>query len=407
MSEDEFRDFADPYENQVRYSFDERGLSYLYADSLKMSLRYVCDIGKPFHYGAGKWQEDVGYVFSRKYAKDFVSFLKDKVSDQEKKKCVDMLLNRSKRETIIKDAQDVHPVTMRNFDANPHLLNCLNGTYDLETDQFRNHQPLDFLSKQANVNYVPGAKNERWTKFINEIMCGDTDLAHYLQKILGYCLSGATSEECLFIAYGPTTRNGKGTLMESIGNVLGDYARTMQPASLAQRKASGSGHSADIARLAGIRFVNASELPSDMKLDAAIVKQITGGDTVTTRLLYQNFFEYKPQFKVFINTNHLPEIEDDTLFSSGRLRLIPFDRHFDEAEQDHSLKHEFRKDEGKSAILNWLLEGYALYMKEGLIPPKRAEDLLLEYCKNNDRVGLYIKHRLESCDEKQEKQRRW
>ena len=191
--------------------------------------------------------------------------------------------------------------------------------------------------------------------------------------------------------------------METINNLMGDYSMTIQPASLAQRKAAGKDHSADIARLAGVRFVNASELPTDLKLNAAIVKQMTGGDKVTTRFLHKNFFEYRPQFKIYINTNHLPAIDDDTLFAGRRLRLIPFDRHFDDKSQDHGLKKFFREDVNKSAILNWLLEGYSRYKAEGLATPPRAEELLNEYRKSCDAVGFYIESRLTPCDDKERK----
>lgn len=382
--------------NPKRYERDELGMGYLFADNFKHLLRYVRDADEWYYYIDGIWKEDKGGIIARQCAKTLIEYLKATISDE---KFLDEFSKRTKRETMLKEARDVYSKSLSDFDTDPFLLNCLNGTFDLQTGQFRPHESADFLTKRACVIFNPDAKCPRWVKFLSEITCGDTELELYLQKISGYGLSGDTSEECLFILYGPTTRNGKGTFMESTLNVLGDYAKTIQPDSLAYRKVNGSGHSDDIARLAGIRFVNASELPNDMKLNAAIVKQITGGDTVTTRFIYKGFFEYRPQFKIFINTNHLPEVGDDSLFSSGRLKLIPFDRHFDDTEQDKSLKSVFRGDDSKSAILNWLLEGYQLYKKEGLTPPSRSEELLLEYRKNSDAVGLYIEKRLTSCNE--------
>jgi len=383
--------YVDPSSDPNRYTLDNLGCGYLFADTFSDRLRYVMDAKNWYFFDGCLWREDIGGIFACQCAKLLVEHLKSHGQDDY----ADLLTKRTQRETMIKDAMDVNPLTLSDFDADPHLLNCLNGTIDLRTGQFREHNSADFLSKKADVAYDPNAKCERWEQFVDEIMCHDAELAVYLQKTLGYSLSGDTCEECLFIFYGPTTRNGKGTLMETAYNLLGDYSLTMQPNSLAQRKRAGSSHSADIARLAGCRFVNVSELPSEYKLNAAIVKQLTGGDTVTTRYLYKNFFEYRPQFKIFINTNHLPEIEDDTLFSSGRLRLIPFDRHFKDNEQDRGLKKLFREDINKSAILNWFLDGYKLYMADKkLTPPPRAEELLRQYRKTSDTIGLYIENRL-------------
>lgn len=390
--------FIYPLANPKRYERDELGMGYLFADTFHNLLRYVRDADEWYHYIDGVWREDKGGIIVRQCAKVLIEYLKATLSDE---KFLDEFSKRNKRETVIKEAKDVYSKSLSDFDIDPFLLNCLNGTIDLRSLQFRPHDPADFLTKKAKVIYNPNAKCERWDKFVGEITCGNADLLLYLQKSCGYGLSGDTSEECLFILYGPTTRNGKGTFMESTQGVLGDYAKTIQPDSLAYRKSNGSGHSDDIARLAGIRFVNASELPNDMKLNAAIVKQITGGDTVTTRFIYKGFFEYRPQFKIYINTNHLPEVGDDTLFSSGRLKLIPFDRHFDETEQDKSLKSFFREADSKSAILNWLLKGYELYKSEELTPPSKVVELLHEYRKNSDAVGLYIENRLVSCDERE------
>jgi putative DNA primase/helicase len=387
----------DPSSNPERYTHDDFGMGNLFADTFCCCIRYVYDADEWYYHDGGAWREDKGSDFTRRCVKAFLETLRKMLPEKD---FIEELSKRTKRETIIKEARDVYSISLSDFDTNPFLFNCMNGTINLKTGEFYDHNPDNFLSKIANVTYDPNAKCERWKNFINEIMCGDEALSAYLQKSSSYGgLSGDTCEECLYILYGPTTRNGKGTYTESLMNVLGDYARTIQPDSLAQRKANGSGPSADIARLAGVRFVNASELPSGMKLNAAIVKQITGGDTVTARYLYQNFFEYRPQFTPFINTNHLPIIDDDSLFSSGRLKLIPFDKHFNDSEQDTRLKSFFRDENSKSAMLNWLLEGYELYKAEGLTPPPKAEALLREYRKNSDAVGSYVENRLEPCDD--------
>lgn len=221
-------------------------------------------------------------------------------------------------------------------------------------------------------------------------MCGDTETIKFLQKVLGYALSGDTSLECFFILHGSTTHNGKSTLTETIGHIMGDFSRTIQPETLSRRSTDGSKPSPDIARLKGARLVNMPEPEKGLELNIALVKQLTGGDTYTGRFLNENPIEYKPEFKIFINTNHLPRTSDDTVFSSDRVKLIPFDRHFKPEEQDNGLKKLFQKTDSKSGILNWLIEGYRLLQAEGLDVPERVKNATLAYRQEVDIIGSFL-----------------
>lgn len=197
--------------------------------------------------------------------------------------------------------------------------------------------------------------------FIEEIMSGYTDKAMFLKKMMAYGLSGDTKYEIFFILYGLLTRNGKGTLCDSILLVMGTYGLTDKAKTIALRgNTGGSSPSEDVARLAGVRFVNISEPNKDLILDAAKVKTMTGNDTLNAQFLYENSFDFKPQFKLYINTNYLPQITDMTIFTSRRLLIIPFDKHYSPSEQDKNLKRTFAKAESQSAILNWLVEGCQL-----------------------------------------------
>jgi putative DNA primase/helicase len=221
-------------------------------------------------------------------------------------------------------------------------------------------------------------------------MCGDTDTSVFLQKSLGYALTGDTSLECFFILYGNTTRNGKTTLSETVAYILGDYARTIQPQTLARRPTDGSAASPDIARLKGARLVNMPEPEKGLELNIALVKQLTGGDTFTGRHLNENPIEFRPECKFFINTNHLPRTTDDTVFSSGRVRLIPFERHFKPEEQDTGLKRLFRKRDSMSGILNYMIDGYRLMLEVGLDAPERVADAIAEYRQETDIFGQFL-----------------
>ena len=192
------------------------------------------------------------------------------------------------------------------------------------------------------------------------------------------------------ILYGETTRNGKGTLMESVLRVMGDYGITVRPETIAQkRNANSHSPSEDVARLVGVRFANISEPSRGLVLDAAQVKSMTGNDTLNARYLNENSFDFSPQFKLYINTNYLPVVSDMTLFSSGRIVIIPFDRHFEEGEQDRSLKTTFSESETQSAILNWLLDGYEQLQKRGLTQPASVREATAAYYHDSDKTHQF------------------
>jgi putative DNA primase/helicase len=246
------------------------------------------------------------------------------------------------------------------------------------------------ISKLAPVRYDTEATCPRWEQFIDEIMCGDLELALYLQKAIGYALTGLTEYEIFFILYGNKTRNGKTTLMETIANLLGDYTRNAQAQSLSRRSIDGSAATPDMARLKGARLVTVPEPEKGLELNIALIKQLTGGDTYTARFLNANPFEFKPEFKLFINTNHLPRTADDTVFTSGRVKIIPFNRHFDVSVQDTGLKKLFRKSKNKSAILNWAVMGWWMVRETGFDAPPTVDAAIEAHRAEADIIGTFL-----------------
>lgn len=194
----------------------------------------------------------------------------------------------------------VYPISMQAFDRNKYLFNCKNGTLDMRTLEFREHRPEDYLTMESGITYDPEADCPRWHSFIQEVMCGDKDLADFLQRSLGYALTGDTSQECMFILYGATSRNGKGTAMETFLKIMGDYGKTSNPDMLATKFRGGStgGPSEEVARLVGARFVNISEPEKKITFNAALVKRMTGNDTINARFLNENSFDFVPVFKI-------------------------------------------------------------------------------------------------------------
>ena len=392
-------------ENNPRYPWTEIGYGRLFADCYRSIARFVPERKSWYCYRDGIWAADVGNLQTMELCKELADALMiHALTIQNEQQRKEYLKNYSKwqvrrtRETILKDAQSIHPISIGDFDSDPYVFNCRNGTLHLDTMTFTIHNPEDRLTKISPVDYDPHARCDRFLTFVNEITSSDADKARFLQKMLGYGMSGDTRYECLFILYGATTRNGKGTLCESVLKVLGTYGCTARPETLSMKlNANSHNPSEDIARLAGVRFANISEPGKGMVLNAAQVKSMTGNDTLNARFLHENSFDFIPQFKLYINTNYLPVINDMTLFNSGRVVTIPFERHFEEAEQDKGLKAEFRKAENQSAILNWLVEGYRLLMEEGMKLPDSVITATEEYRKDSDKVWQFVQERLDEA----------
>ena len=379
------------------YETNDKGFGALYAEIFKDKHRYNPSRKDFMLYDGKRWIDDIEGLNARSDAKvlsDALLVYGSSTGNSDYLKAVSNLCNIRNRNNMLQDSRDVYYFSNEDLDTNDYLLNVQNGTIDLskDTPKFLQHTPEMLLSKICNVNYNPAASCEEWEKFLGEIMQGNQEKIKYLQKIAGLSLTGNTQEETCFILYGSTTRNGKSTFCETLIYLLGDYALTMKPESLAIKQNTDSRQaSGDIARLAGCRFCNASEPPKRMLIDTALLKSLLGRDSITARHLHQREFSFIPKFKLVINTNYLPAITDDTVFTSGRINVISFDRHFEPEEQDKHLKDKLRQDSELSGILNWCIDGLRMYRKEGLYPPAAVQQATETYRTDSDKIGNFIK----------------
>lgn len=380
-----------------QYETSDKGFGRLFANVFKDKHRYNPSRKDFMLYDGKRWVDDPEGLSARASAKELsdalVRYAISVDTDGKYLKAVTPLCNIRNRNNMLQDSRDVYFFTNEDLDKNDYLLNLQNGTLDLSENEprFIKHSPDLLLSKICNAEYEPEATCSEWEKFLFEIMQGDKEKILYLQKIAGLSLTGNTEQETCFILYGNTTRNGKSTFCETLIHLLGDYALTMKPETLAvkqnldSRQASG-----DVARLAGCRFCNASEPPKRMLFDTALLKSLLGRDSITARHLHQREFSFIPKFKLVINTNYLPTITDDTVFSSGRINVISFDRHFEPHEQDKHLKDKLRSGKELSGILNWCIKGLQLYRKDGLEPPKAVKNATETYRTDSDKIGNFI-----------------
>lgn len=387
------------------YTLDDKGFGALFADVFVDLCRWNVTAKEWYFYDGSVWAADVGGMRASQQAKRLVEALtvySTTMEDYRKAEYLKMVARYGQlkyRETMMKDARDKHFICQADLDANHDLLNCQNGTFNLRTGVLQPHCPGDLLSKVASFSYDPDATSPLFTSFMDQVMERDSEKINYLQKVIGYSLTAETTVEACWILFGSTTRNGKSTLVETISHMLGGssgYSCTMQPQTLAQKQNKDTRQaSGDIARLNDCRFLSASEPPKRMLFDAALLKTLLGRDTITARHLFEREFEFRPHFKLFINTNFLPLIQDDTLFTSGRINVITFDRHFAPHEQDRTLKDKLRTPENLSGIFNWCYQGLLKFRAEGANPPEAVKAATAEYRQSSDKIGNFISECLE------------
>ena len=387
--------------------YSDRGTSELFTELFKDEIVYNTTMKEWYYYNTKFWEVDAGAMHISTLAKEFYDLLMiysdEIINNVERKIYLDYYKrygSKTKRDILIRDAASNRYISASGFDNNIELFNCLNGTLNLKTFEFREHRSEDYITKIANVIYNPDAKSDIWQRFIGEIMCDDTGKINYLQKAIGYAISGECNLEQAFILFGASTRNGKSTFVNTIATMLGGtggYAKNAQPEllQLNKNKRSGSANE-DLARLVGCRFLSISEPSQNMALDVALLKTLTGRDTITARFLYANSFEFTPQFTLFINTNHLPRVLDDTLFKSDRISVIEFTRHFTASEQDKHLKDRLIMKDNLSGIFNWCLEGLRSYRTEGLEKPQSIIESTNNYNKESDKLTMFINECLEA-----------
>lgn len=270
---------------------------------------------------------------------------------------------------LASSVQDI-AITIESFDTDNYLFNMMNGTYDLRSHIFTQHDRENMITRQVAYNYDPTRTCPQFLAFLDRIFKTQpekTNIIRYLQKAIGYTLTGEVSQQCIFLLYGSGS-NGKSTLMETLRMLMGDYGTTIASASLTTQKNEGVRN--DVARLPKIRFVVASENAKGTVIDEELIKKLTGGDEVTARFLFQEEFNFYPQLKLWWAFNHPPGLRDLTHSLMRRLKLIPFTETIsDEEKVDQKVLLETFRSE-LPGIFNWAVSGLKLFYEEGLKDPQ-------------------------------------
>jgi len=279
-----------------------------------------------------------------------------------------------------------HAATTDEWDADPWLLNTPGGVVDLKTGRTRANDRADRMTKITTA--TPGGECPQWTAFLSNVTGGDADLQAYLQRMVGYCLTGVTSAHALFFLYG-TGANGKSVFANVVSTILGDYATTASMDTFVETR--GDRHPTDLAGLRGARFVTAIETEQGRRLNESKVKAITGGDKISARFMRQDFFEFFPQFKPVIVGNHKPAIRNIDEAMKRRMHMIPFTVTIPPERRDGRLTEKLLAE--RDGILVWAVAGCLAWQREGLNPPACVQDATQEYFESEDALGRWLDER--------------
>lgn len=383
------------------YTMDDMGNAQRFIDIFGEDFRYNYT-DKCFIYWDGRrWATDVDGAVERaadvateamKQELEYYEEMND--SDLEKAFTKHIKASRSNKSkgNMLKEIQHKLPVMPHQLDKHKMAFNVPNGTLSLRTGQLIPHERGHFITKFSPIEYTDNADCPMWKKFLDDIFAGDSELIRYIQKAVGYSMTGDVTEQCVFFLYG-TGRNGKSTFLDVLREILGEYVSNIQPETIMVKNGSGNGINSDIARLKGARMVTTVEPNEGVRINEGLIKQLTGDDAVTARKLYGNEFEFKPEFKLWMATNHKPVIRGTDEGIWRRIHMIPFTVQIPQERVDRQLKSKLERE--YSAILRWAVDGCVLWQREGLKQPKAVLDMVREYRREMDVISAFIDDRCE------------
>src|SRR5215213_9907646 len=343
------------------------------------NLRYCWLWRKWLVWDGQRWvKDDSGEVY--RLAKDTVASIYREAAaapDDESRKALAKHAVRSEAGARVKEMVDLArsdvPVMPDELDASPDLLNTESGTIDLRTGELREHRREDLITKIAPTKYRPDAAAPTWEAFLERVLPGE-DLRAFVQRAVGYSATGDTSEQCIFINHGGGA-NGKSTFQEAIAAALGDYAMRAPTEMLLAKRSDGVPN--DVARLKGARFVSASETEEGRRLAESRIKDLTGQDTITARFMKAEWFDFAPTHKLWLSTNHKPEIRGTDAAIWRRIRLVPWTVSIPPAQQDKKLPEKLQSE--LPTILAWIVRGCLQWRRKGLQAPEEVRQATGNY----------------------------
>ena len=369
-------------EPKKKFRLTELGNAERIAHEYGHVIRYVGDMGWMIWNGK-QWRYDNKKEIERITNKVLRGMYKSE--DELEQKWARMCERRNIRMNSIKDLMPLVPGERSDFDQHKYLFNVDNGIINLRTGELQPHDRELGLSKIANVEYDKDAECPVWENFLQQIFKNDAELIEYMQRLVGYSLTGDISEQGMYFLVGGGS-NGKSTFVNVIKKMMGEYGLQTKSDTFIKKKDTGANN--DIARLASARFVSAVESEEGEKLQESLVKTITGGEPILARFLRQEFFEFTPEFKVFFTTNHKPIIGgiDDGIWR--RVKIIPFTLNLAAHQRDKKLEEKLSLE--MPGILNWAVEGCLKWQQSGIKEPKVVRDATGSYKEDMDILAPFL-----------------
>lgn len=375
------------------HTFDDTGNAARLLDNFGDSIRYNYVAKRWMYYDGRRWLEDYDGASKRMVdatlemmPQEGQHYIKDEDIAEAFNKHIKTSRSSRAKTAMLKEAEHYVPILPEQLDKHNDLLNTPCGIINLRTGELMPHDRKLYLSFLTNSEISDTMEAPLWMGFLDTIFNGDRELIRFIQKAVGYSLSGSIREQCVFFLYGDGN-NGKSTFLNVISDILGSYAINIQPATLMAKHAS-YGSTSDIARLKGARFVTSAEPNEGMRLDEGLLKQLTGGDRITASKKYENEFEFHTEFKLWMSMNHRPIIRGTDNGIWRRIRLIPFTASIPPEKIDKLLLYKLRKE--APAIFRWALEGCLMWQKEGLTPPESVEVSTREYRTSMDVITNFV-----------------
>ena len=378
------------------YDLTDTGNAHRLFDKFGHIIRYSYNRKKWYYWDGKTWRLDESGEIKK--LADIVcdDIKREAFMEQDEKMQVELLkwANRTAsskgKENMIKECQHLEciPASTDAFDSYPDFFNCQNGIVNLRNGELIPHDSSFMMSKIALCDYdTSGKKPERWLQFLDDVTKGDKELQEYIQRCIGYSLSGSNREQCAYFLYG-IGNNGKSTFLDTISDMLGDYAANTQPETIMMKHFGNDSANSDVARLKSARYVTCEEPTEGVRLNEGLIKQLTGGSKITCRFLYGDEFEYTPEFKIWVATNHKPVIRGTDVGIWRRIKLIPFEVNIPPEKVDKNLKYKLRKE--MPQILRWAVEGCMKWQKHGITEPECVQQAVKEYKNEMDLLAGFI-----------------
>jgi P4 family phage/plasmid primase-like protien len=389
---------GDPWFPEPRYPLTDSGNAERVADQYGRRIRHVGGWGKWLVWDGSRWVLEGADAHVAQLVKESIRSVKQeaaRVEDVDARKKMfawSVSCESAGRRAAAEKLASVEPeiaISHIALDSDPWLFCCANGTLDLRTGELLEHDPADLITKRSPVAYNADADCPTWDRFLEECMGGDEELARYVQKAVGYSLTGSVREHVLFFLHGAGA-NGKSTFVNLVLELLGDYGVVGAPDLLLAK--NGNAHPTEQTDLSGARLVSCQEVEQGRTWAEATLKQLTGGDPIKARRMREDFWTFLPTHKFWISGNSKPNVRGTDAGIWRRMRLIPFEVSF-LGREDRDLKTKLEAE--LEGILAWAVRGCGLWLREGLTPPRKVLEATEAYREEQDSLGLFLHERCE------------